>query len=75
MRPKVAPWKVTSRVRTVAAGGPARIAMSSPAHGKVVLAGTIAADGGPVVTSTRSGTPPGTRGPRSSRRSVGPVCA
>jgi D-alanyl-D-alanine carboxypeptidase/D-alanyl-D-alanine-endopeptidase (penicillin-binding protein 4) len=51
MRPKVAPWKVTSRVRTVAAGRSTRIAVSSPAHGRVVLSGTIAAGGGPVVNT------------------------
>ncbi len=51
MRPKVAPWKVTSRVRTVPAGKPTRIAVSSPSHGKVVLSGTIAADSEPVVNT------------------------
>lgn len=49
MRPIVAPWKVTSRVRTVAAGGDTDITVTSPRHGRVVLTGTIAADAGPVV--------------------------
>jgi D-alanyl-D-alanine carboxypeptidase/D-alanyl-D-alanine-endopeptidase (penicillin-binding protein 4) len=44
MRPKVAPWKVTSRVKTVPAGRPTDITVSSPSHGRVVLSGTIAAD-------------------------------
>jgi D-alanyl-D-alanine carboxypeptidase/D-alanyl-D-alanine-endopeptidase (penicillin-binding protein 4) len=57
MRPKVAPWTVTSRVRTVAAGGPTRIAVSSPAHGKVVLSGTIAADSRPAVNTYAFGDP------------------
>lgn len=47
MSPKVAPWKVTSAVKTVAAGGKTQIAVSSPAHGRVVLSGTIAADADP----------------------------
>ncbi len=51
MRPSVAPWTVTNRVRTVPAGRPARIAVSSPSHGSVVLSGTVAAGGGPVVNT------------------------
>jgi D-alanyl-D-alanine carboxypeptidase/D-alanyl-D-alanine-endopeptidase (penicillin-binding protein 4) len=51
MRPKVAPWTVTSHVKTVAAGGETDITVSSPAHGKVVLSGTIAADNGPAVNT------------------------
>jgi len=51
MRPKVAPWKVTSEVKTVAAGGQTQIAVSSPSHGKVVLSGTIAADSDPVINT------------------------
>jgi len=51
MRPKVAPWRVTSRVRTVAAGGTTKIAVSSPKHGRVVLSGTIAADSDPAVNT------------------------
>jgi D-alanyl-D-alanine carboxypeptidase/D-alanyl-D-alanine-endopeptidase (penicillin-binding protein 4) len=51
MRPKVAPWRVTSRVRTVAAGGRTDISVSSPAHGRVVLSGTIAAGSDPVVNT------------------------
>ncbi|MBX5442066.1 MAG: D-alanyl-D-alanine carboxypeptidase/D-alanyl-D-alanine-endopeptidase [Solirubrobacteraceae bacterium] len=49
MRPAVAPWTVTSRVRTVAAGGDTDITVTSPRHGRIVLTGTIAADAGPVV--------------------------
>lgn len=51
MRPKVAPWRVTSRVKTVAAGKATQISVSSPAHGRVVLTGTIAADSDPVVNT------------------------
>jgi D-alanyl-D-alanine carboxypeptidase/D-alanyl-D-alanine-endopeptidase (penicillin-binding protein 4) len=51
MRPKVAPWRVVSEVRTVAAGGRTSIVVSSPRHGRVVLSGTIAADSGPVVNT------------------------
>lgn len=51
MRPRVAPWTVTSRVTTVPAGRPTRIAVSSPRHGRVVLSGTIAADSRPVVNT------------------------
>jgi serine-type D-Ala-D-Ala carboxypeptidase/endopeptidase (penicillin-binding protein 4) len=49
MRPKVAPWKVTNRVRTVRAARATKIAISSPSHGRVVLSGTIAADSDPAV--------------------------
>jgi D-alanyl-D-alanine carboxypeptidase/D-alanyl-D-alanine-endopeptidase (penicillin-binding protein 4) len=51
MRPKVAPWTVTSEVRTVARGGDTEIRVTSPAHGKVVLTGTIAADSDPVINT------------------------
>jgi D-alanyl-D-alanine carboxypeptidase/D-alanyl-D-alanine-endopeptidase (penicillin-binding protein 4) len=51
MRPKVAPWKVTSQVKTVKAGGETDITVTSPRHGRVVLSGTVAADGGPVVNT------------------------
>lgn len=51
MRPKVAPWRVVSEVRTIAADGRTRIAVSSPRHGRVVLSGTIAANSGPVVNT------------------------
>jgi D-alanyl-D-alanine carboxypeptidase/D-alanyl-D-alanine-endopeptidase (penicillin-binding protein 4) len=51
MRPKVAPWTVTSRVKTVAAGGDTDIKVSSPRHGKVVLTGTIAADSDPAINT------------------------
>ena len=49
--PKVAPWKVTSEVETVAAGKPSQIKVSSPAYGKVVLSGTIAADADPAINT------------------------
>lgn len=49
MRPKVAPWRVLSAVRTVAAGGRTNVVVSSPRHGLVVLSGTIAADSRPIV--------------------------
>lgn len=51
MRPKVAPWKVASRVKTVAAGGDTDIKVTSPRHGRVVLTGTIAADSDPAVNT------------------------
>ncbi len=51
MSPKVAPWKVTSEVKTVAAGKPSQIRVSSPAYGKVVLSGTIAADADPAINT------------------------
>lgn len=51
MRPKVAPWTVTSHVRTVARGGPTGIEVSSPTHGKVVLSGRIAAGSRPAVNT------------------------
>ena len=51
MRPKVAPWKVTSEVETVAAGKPTQITVSSPAYGKVVLSGTIAAGADPALNT------------------------
>lgn len=51
MRPKVAPWTVTSQVQTVAAGGKTEIKVTSPDFGSVVLTGTIAADSAPVVNT------------------------
>ena len=51
MRPKVAPWTVTSQVKTVAAGGETKIKVTSPSFGKVVLTGTITADNGPNVNT------------------------
>jgi D-alanyl-D-alanine carboxypeptidase/D-alanyl-D-alanine-endopeptidase (penicillin-binding protein 4) len=51
MSPKVAPWKVTSRVKTIAAGGETHIAVSSPSHGQVVLTGTIATGADPAVNT------------------------
>jgi D-alanyl-D-alanine carboxypeptidase/D-alanyl-D-alanine-endopeptidase (penicillin-binding protein 4) len=51
MRPRVAPWTVTSQVQTVAAGGKTDIKVTSPEFGSVVLAGTIAADSAPVVNT------------------------
>lgn len=51
MSPVVSPWKVTSQVRTVAAGGDTRIKVTSPRFGRVVLTGTIAADEGPVINT------------------------
>lgn len=49
MRPQVRPWKVTNKVRTVAAGEPTRIAVSSPSHGRIVLDGQIAAGSDPAL--------------------------
>lgn len=49
MRPKVRPWKVTTRVKTVAAGKPTGIAVSSPSRGRILLTGQIAADSDPAV--------------------------
>lgn len=49
-RPKVAPYHVTSAVRTVAAGKPADISVSSSADGtRIRLSGTIAAGSAPVL--------------------------
>ncbi|MGW9175896.1 D-alanyl-D-alanine carboxypeptidase/D-alanyl-D-alanine endopeptidase [Streptomyces decoyicus] len=49
-RPKVAPYHVTSSVRTVAAGKPADITVSSSADGtRIRLTGTIAAGSAPVL--------------------------
>lgn len=49
--PVVSPWTVTSRVRTIKAGGDTDIEVSSPRWGQVVLTGTIAADSGPVINT------------------------
>jgi serine-type D-Ala-D-Ala carboxypeptidase/endopeptidase (penicillin-binding protein 4) len=57
MRPKVAPWKVETRVKTVPAGQATRITVSSPSHGRVVLSGTIAADSDPAVNTYAFGDP------------------
>jgi len=51
MRPKVAPWTVTTEVKTVEAGGKTNIKVSAPVEGKVLLQGTIAADSAPVVNT------------------------
>jgi D-alanyl-D-alanine carboxypeptidase/D-alanyl-D-alanine-endopeptidase (penicillin-binding protein 4) len=51
MSPVVAPWQVTSRVRTVAAGGESDITVTSPRFGQVVLTGTIAADSDPMINT------------------------
>ncbi|MGF1429837.1 D-alanyl-D-alanine carboxypeptidase/D-alanyl-D-alanine endopeptidase [Kitasatospora sp. LaBMicrA B282] len=49
-RPQVAPYQVTSTVRTVAAGGPTDIRVSaSPDGTQISLSGTIAADAQPAV--------------------------
>jgi len=49
MQPVVAPWTVTSEVETVAAGGETEIDIDSPAEGRIVVSGTIAADSDPVL--------------------------
>ena len=51
MRPVVAPWKVTSQVRTVAAGGTTKIKVTSPRHGRWCSPAPIAADSDPVVNT------------------------
>jgi serine-type D-Ala-D-Ala carboxypeptidase/endopeptidase (penicillin-binding protein 4) len=49
-RPQVAPYQVTSSVRTVAAGGATDIAVSTSADGtRISLSGTIAANAQPVL--------------------------
>ena len=47
MRPEVAPWRVVNKVKTVAAGKPAGIDISSPKYGVIVLTGAIAKDSDP----------------------------
>lgn len=49
MRPRVAPWQVRNRVRTVGAGKPTDVQISSPKWGVIVVEGTVAADSGPVL--------------------------
>ena len=49
MRPRVAPWTVTSQVKTVRARGSTEISVSSPSHGKLLLTGTIPVGSKPVV--------------------------
>lgn len=50
VRPKVAPYRVTSSVRTVAAGKPTDIAVKASADGtRIQLSGTIAAGSAPVL--------------------------
>ncbi|MFG2288395.1 D-alanyl-D-alanine carboxypeptidase/D-alanyl-D-alanine-endopeptidase [Streptomyces sp. NPDC048595] len=50
VRPKVAPYRVTSSVRTVAAGKPTDIAVEASADGtRIQLSGTIAAGSAPVL--------------------------
>jgi D-alanyl-D-alanine carboxypeptidase/D-alanyl-D-alanine-endopeptidase (penicillin-binding protein 4) len=51
MSPKVAPWKVTSHVKTAPAGTKTKIAVSSPSHGEVVLTGQIAVGADPAVNT------------------------
>lgn len=49
-RPKVAPYRVTSTVKTVAAGKPTAIAVTASADGtRISLSGTIAADSAPLL--------------------------
>ncbi|MFJ8039607.1 D-alanyl-D-alanine carboxypeptidase/D-alanyl-D-alanine-endopeptidase [Kitasatospora sp. NPDC096147] len=49
-RPQVAPYQVTSTVRTVAPGGPTDIQVTaSPDGTRITLAGTVAADAAPVL--------------------------
>lgn len=49
-RPKVAPYEVTSKVRTVAAGRPTDITVTPSAGGtRIELTGTIAADAAPLL--------------------------
>ncbi|MFD3544277.1 D-alanyl-D-alanine carboxypeptidase/D-alanyl-D-alanine-endopeptidase [Streptomyces sp. NPDC058655] len=49
-RPKVAPYQVTSAVRTVAAGEPTALAVAASADGtRIRLTGTIAADADPLL--------------------------
>ena len=75
MRPKVAPWTVTSEVQTVAAGGgPARIQVTAPQDGQVVLSGTITADSDPVLQGLRvQGPGDASPEPPSSRPSAEPA--
>lgn len=49
MRPRVRPWTVTNKVRTVAADGRTDISVSSPSHGRIVLDGQIAARSAPAL--------------------------
>ncbi len=49
MSPKVVPWRVVNRVRTVPAGRKTSIVPTSTKHGEVVLTGTISADSAPVL--------------------------
>ncbi|MEE4544453.1 D-alanyl-D-alanine carboxypeptidase/D-alanyl-D-alanine-endopeptidase [Streptomyces sp. V4-01] len=52
-RPQVAPYRVTSTVRTVAAGGTTDIEVSaSPDGTRITLSGTIAADAQPVLRNS-----------------------
>ncbi|NXY96569.1 D-alanyl-D-alanine carboxypeptidase/D-alanyl-D-alanine-endopeptidase [Streptomyces sp. BR123] len=49
-RPKVAPYRVTSTVKTVGAGGPTNIAVTATDGGtRIRLSGTIAADAAPLL--------------------------
>lgn len=47
MRPVVAPWTIDNRVKTVAAGEPSKVAVSSTKEGVISLTGTIAAGSAP----------------------------
>ncbi|MEW1632900.1 D-alanyl-D-alanine carboxypeptidase/D-alanyl-D-alanine-endopeptidase [Streptomyces sp. NPDC093801] len=52
-RPKVAPYEVTSTVRTVAAGKPTAITVTAGADGtRIRLSGTIAAGAGPLLRTS-----------------------
>ena len=49
MRPVVAPWTISNRVKTVAANGPTSIAITADDAGVITLAGTIAAGSAPAL--------------------------
>jgi D-alanyl-D-alanine carboxypeptidase/D-alanyl-D-alanine-endopeptidase (penicillin-binding protein 4) len=51
MSPKVAPWHVVNRVKTVAAGGRTKVVPTSTKRGEVVLTGTVAAGAQPAVNT------------------------
>ncbi|MFJ3203819.1 D-alanyl-D-alanine carboxypeptidase/D-alanyl-D-alanine-endopeptidase [Streptomyces sp. NPDC086989] len=52
-RPKVAPYQVTSTVKTVAAGGPTNITVTATGGGtRIHLSGTIAADAQPLLRTS-----------------------
>ncbi len=49
IRPQVAPWTVTSKVKSVAPGQPTSITVAAPREGPIVVSGTIAANSAPAV--------------------------